>query len=84
MAELEQQATLIQQFALSLVPGVLQTDDYARALFCAYRPNYTPEELDEFVVIRTKRRRIRDRPCAGLLGGRLGRVRRGRAGRACQ
>ncbi|MEU9282549.1 hypothetical protein AB0D61_48420, partial [Streptomyces sp. NPDC048341] len=30
------------------------------ALFCAYRPNYTAEELDEFVVIRTKRRRILD------------------------
>ncbi|MGW5649772.1 helix-turn-helix domain-containing protein [Streptomyces humi] len=62
VAELEQQAALIHQFALSLVPGVLQTDDYARALFCSYRPNYTPEELDEFVVIRTKRRRILDGP----------------------
>ncbi|MFJ2196598.1 helix-turn-helix domain-containing protein [Streptomyces violaceusniger] len=62
MAELEQQATVIQQFALSLVPGVLQTDAYARALFGAYRPNYTAEELDEAVVIRTKRRRILDGP----------------------
>ncbi|MFG2938296.1 Scr1 family TA system antitoxin-like transcriptional regulator [Streptomyces sp. NPDC048282] len=62
VAELEQQATQIQQFALSLVPGVLQTDGYASALFRAYRPNYTPEELDEFVVIRTKRRRILDGP----------------------
>ncbi|MFD8459138.1 helix-turn-helix domain-containing protein [Streptomyces antimycoticus] len=62
VAELEQQATVIQQFALSLVPGVLQTDDYARALFRAYRPNHTAEELDEAVVIRTKRRRILDGP----------------------
>ncbi|MFJ3302503.1 Scr1 family TA system antitoxin-like transcriptional regulator [Streptomyces sp. NPDC086549] len=61
-AELEQQATLIQQFALSLVPGVLQSDDYARALFRAYRPNHTVEELDKAVVIRTKRRRILDGP----------------------
>ncbi|EFL32268.1 DNA-binding protein [Streptomyces viridochromogenes DSM 40736] len=60
VAELEQLAVLIQQFALSLVPGVLQTDDYARALFSAYRPNYTTEELDELVVIRTERRRILD------------------------
>ncbi|MEV7389891.1 helix-turn-helix transcriptional regulator [Streptomyces sp. NPDC091215] len=67
VAELEQQATVINQFALSLVPGVLQTDDYARALFCAYRPNYTPEELDEFVVIRTKRRRILDGPSQPVL-----------------
>ncbi|GHA46895.1 transcriptional regulator [Streptomyces tauricus] len=62
VAELEQQATLIQQFALSLVPGVLQTDDYARALFRAYRPNHTAEELDEAVVIRTRRSRILDGP----------------------
>ncbi|KPC63709.1 helix-turn-helix domain-containing protein [Streptomyces chattanoogensis] len=62
VAELEQQATLIQQFALSLIPGMLQTADYASALFRAYRPNYTAEELDEFVVFRTKRRRILDGP----------------------
>ncbi|MEU9453645.1 helix-turn-helix transcriptional regulator [Streptomyces sp. NPDC048277] len=62
VAELEQQATLIQQFALSLVPGVLQTDGYARAVFRSYRPNYTAEELDELVVIRTKRRRLLDGP----------------------
>ncbi|MFD5157625.1 Scr1 family TA system antitoxin-like transcriptional regulator [Streptomyces hawaiiensis] len=62
VAELEQLATQIQQFALSLVPGVLQTDGYARALFGAYRPNHTTEELDELVVIRTQRRRILDGP----------------------
>nr|WSY54757.1 helix-turn-helix transcriptional regulator [Streptomyces sp. NBC_00886] len=62
VAELEQQATLIQQFALSLVPGVFQTEGYARALFRAYRPNHTAEELDEGVVIRTKRARILDGP----------------------
>ncbi|MFD7322853.1 Scr1 family TA system antitoxin-like transcriptional regulator [Streptomyces sp. NPDC059875] len=61
-AELEQQATTIQQFGLSLVPGVLQTPDYARALFRAYRPNHTAEELDEAVVIRTQRSRILDGP----------------------
>lgn len=60
VAELEQRAALIQQFALSLVPGVLQTDNYARALFRAYRPNHTAEEIDEAVVIRTKRSRILD------------------------
>ncbi|MBT2441150.1 helix-turn-helix transcriptional regulator [Streptomyces sp. ISL-36] len=62
VAELEQQATLIQQFALSLVPGLLQTEGYARALFRAYQPNHTREELDEAVVIRTRRARILDGP----------------------
>ncbi|MEW1660838.1 helix-turn-helix transcriptional regulator [Streptomyces sp. NPDC093707] len=62
VAELEQQATSIQNFGLTLVPGVFQTEAYAGALFRAYRPNYTAEELDEFVVTRTKRRRILDGP----------------------
>ncbi|MFJ1952346.1 helix-turn-helix domain-containing protein [Streptomyces microflavus] len=58
VAELEQQAVLIRQFALSLVPGLLQTDDYARALFEAYRPNYRREEVDQDVVSRMERARI--------------------------
>ncbi|SCD63721.1 hypothetical protein GA0115243_103740 [Streptomyces sp. ScaeMP-e83] len=62
MAELEQQAVLIQQFALTLVPGLLQTNDYARALFQAYRPNHRREEVDQDVVIRTERARILDGP----------------------
>lgn len=59
---MEQQATLIQQFALTLVPGLLQTPAYARALFSAYRPNHTAEELDREVVIRTERSRLLDGP----------------------
>lgn len=62
VAELEQQATLIQQFALTLIPGVFQTEGYARALFRAYRPNHSSEELDEAVVIRMKRSRVLDGP----------------------
>ncbi|WP_030236809.1 MULTISPECIES: helix-turn-helix domain-containing protein [unclassified Streptomyces] len=66
-AELEQQATLIQQFALALVPGLLQTPDYARAVFAAYRPNTTDQELDRQVVIRTGRARILDGPSAPVI-----------------
>ncbi|MER7990057.1 helix-turn-helix transcriptional regulator [Streptomyces noursei] len=62
VVELEQQAKAIRQFALSVIPGMLQTDDYARALFRACHPNYTADELDAFVVIRTKRRRVLDGP----------------------
>lgn len=69
VAELEELAVVIQQFALSLVPGVLQADDYARALFRAYRPNHTAEELDELVVIRTERRRILDVPAPPVGSG---------------
>ncbi|BCL20620.1 helix-turn-helix domain-containing protein [Streptomyces tuirus] len=66
-AELERQATLIQQFALALVPGLLQTPDYARAVFAAYRPTTTEQELDRQVVIRTERAQILDRPSAPVV-----------------
>ncbi|WP_405897808.1 helix-turn-helix transcriptional regulator [Streptomyces sp. NBC_00727] len=67
VAELEKQATLIQQFALSLVPGLLQTEGYARALFQAYRPNHCREEVDRDVVIRTERARVLDSPLNPVL-----------------
>ncbi|MEV8454874.1 helix-turn-helix transcriptional regulator [Streptomyces sp. NPDC052095] len=67
VAELERRATLIQQFALSLVPGLLQTDGYARALFQSLRPNYRPDEIDKDVVIRTERARILDGPLQPVL-----------------
>ncbi|MEU9713525.1 MULTISPECIES: helix-turn-helix domain-containing protein [unclassified Streptomyces] len=67
VAELEQQAVLIQQFALTLVPGLLQTNDYARALFEAYRPNHRKEDIDKEVVIRTERARVLDGPLNPVL-----------------
>ncbi|WP_327115913.1 helix-turn-helix transcriptional regulator [Streptomyces sp. NBC_01341] len=62
VAELERQATEIRQFAPALVPGLLQTEGYARALFSAYKPNHQPAELDRAVVIRTERAQILDGP----------------------
>ncbi|MEU3045332.1 helix-turn-helix transcriptional regulator [Streptomyces sp. NPDC006984] len=60
--QLEQQATVIQEFALSLVPGVLQTEGYARAVL---RPSVTPrseEEGDRLLVTRLKRGEILSNP----------------------
>ncbi|MFE9475172.1 Scr1 family TA system antitoxin-like transcriptional regulator [Streptomyces griseofuscus] len=62
MAELERQATQIKQFALSLVPGMLQTPEYARAVFKGYRSHCSPEELDRSVAIRTGRAQILEDP----------------------
>ncbi|WP_282699341.1 helix-turn-helix transcriptional regulator [Streptomyces sp. CC219B] len=67
MADLEWQATLIQQFALTLVPGLLQTPAYARAVFHAYRPNCTAEELDREVAIRMGRAQLLDGPLKPVL-----------------
>ncbi|WP_010472434.1 helix-turn-helix domain-containing protein, partial [Streptomyces somaliensis] len=63
---LERQATVIQEFALSLVPGVLQTEGYARAVL---RPSVTPrseEERDRLLVTRLKRGMILSDPVTPL------------------
>ncbi|MFD8345307.1 Scr1 family TA system antitoxin-like transcriptional regulator [[Kitasatospora] papulosa] len=60
VAELEQQATDIRQYGASLIPGLLQTNDYARAVFKAHSPNFLADEVDSLIVNRAARARILD------------------------
>ncbi|MFJ7063657.1 Scr1 family TA system antitoxin-like transcriptional regulator [Streptomyces microflavus] len=64
VAELEREATEIRQYGAALIPGLLQTKAYSRAVFQAYRPNHCAEELDELVVSRAKRALLLDKPSA--------------------
>lgn len=65
---LEAEATLIRNFELVLIPGLLQTADYARALFQRNPRPDSPEEINRVVEIRLARqRRLADR----LAGPRL-------------
>ncbi|MFF7314463.1 Scr1 family TA system antitoxin-like transcriptional regulator [Streptomyces sp. NPDC008137] len=61
-AEAERLAVFIEEFAVSLVPGLLQTKAYARAVLKAAKPNNTAAELDEKVVNRVERARILENP----------------------
>ncbi|GHD99229.1 helix-turn-helix domain-containing protein [Streptomyces alanosinicus] len=56
--ELEQQATVIREFAPTFVPGVLQTERYARALLSVGYPPVGEEERDKLVVSRLERSKI--------------------------
>lgn len=56
--QLEQQATMIREFALSYVPGILQTERYARAVLSADFPPRSAEECDRLVVTRLERSRV--------------------------
>jgi transcriptional regulator with XRE-family HTH domain len=58
--QLEQQATMIREFAYSFVPGILQTERYARAVLSAAFPPVSEEECDRLVVTRLERSRILD------------------------
>jgi transcriptional regulator with XRE-family HTH domain len=56
--DIETRARLIQEYAGQVVPGLLQTEDYARALFITHGPKLTDSEIDELVVARMSRKAI--------------------------
>lgn len=51
----EEQAAEIRMWHPSLVPGLLQTPDYARAVFAAGRPLDGKSEIDQLVIAREQR-----------------------------
>jgi transcriptional regulator with XRE-family HTH domain len=52
--DLEEQATAIQSFETRLIPGLLQTEEYARAVLAGARP----DKLEELVASRLNRQRV--------------------------
>ncbi|KAF5996456.1 helix-turn-helix transcriptional regulator [Streptomyces mirabilis] len=65
--EAEASATAIRHYHSTLIPGLLQTADYARAVFRAYRPTAPDEVIDELVAARLARAHILDSPTKPLL-----------------
>ena len=55
---LEEEARAIRGYEQELVPGLLQTPDYARAAIRAGRPTETTEEIGRRVEIRIERQEI--------------------------
>ena len=54
----EGKATRINGWELGTVPGLLQTEDYARALIRVSRPDLPNEEIERLVVLRMSRQDI--------------------------
>ncbi len=59
---LEQHAVMIREFALSFIPGILQTEGYARAVLSTSFPPVSEEECDRLVVTRLERAKVLDDP----------------------
>src|SRR5215469_13545205 len=55
---LEAEAATIRSYEPELVPGLLQTADYARAIIRAGRPMDTTEEIDQRVEVRLERQEV--------------------------
>lgn len=57
----EAEATVMWFFGITIIPGLLQTADYAREIL-ARHPDVTPELVDERLDGRMKRQKILDKP----------------------
>ncbi|MFE1783480.1 Scr1 family TA system antitoxin-like transcriptional regulator [Streptomyces sp. NPDC059506] len=60
--QLELQATMIREFAYSFVPGIMQTERYARTVMRSGFPPRSDDECDRLVVTRLERAKILNNP----------------------
>jgi transcriptional regulator with XRE-family HTH domain len=58
---LEAAAVQIRSYQSGIVPGLLQTPDYARAMHAAGVPEISPERTEELIEVRLRRQRLLDR-----------------------
>ncbi|MCJ1679264.1 helix-turn-helix domain-containing protein [Streptomyces sp. APSN-46.1] len=61
LANLEARAVEIGTYNNHNIHGLLQTEEYAAALFAMRRPAYSPDEMDRILAARMARRSIFDR-----------------------
>lgn len=60
--QLEREALAINHYSGLLVKGILQTREYAEAVFRAARPHDSPQRIEEFVEQRMRRRELFEGP----------------------
>ncbi|MET9729779.1 helix-turn-helix transcriptional regulator [Streptomyces sp. NPDC006458] len=65
--QLEQQAVMIQEYAMAYFPGILQTERYARTLLHAAVPPAAEEQRDQRLVTRLERAKILEDPVAPVV-----------------
>ncbi|MFH9573508.1 helix-turn-helix domain-containing protein [Streptomyces sp. NPDC017230] len=66
-AELEAEAAELHAYDNHVVKGLLQTEEYARAVFTMWRPLLDPEVIEQRVAARMERRRLFSRRPAPLM-----------------
>ncbi|HEX3590503.1 MAG TPA: helix-turn-helix transcriptional regulator [Pseudonocardiaceae bacterium] len=59
---LEAEASSLRAYQALLIPGLLQTEDYMRAVIRAARPDATPPQVDKRVHARVARQRLLTEP----------------------
>ncbi|MER5990633.1 helix-turn-helix domain-containing protein [Streptomyces viridosporus] len=66
-ARIEETAIEFHQYAPLIVPGMLQTEDYARTMFTVWRPRRNEAEIDQMVSARLARHKLFSREPAPVL-----------------
>ncbi|MEU6660479.1 helix-turn-helix transcriptional regulator [Streptomyces sp. NPDC046821] len=66
-AEAETQAATIMEYGAMLIPGLLQTPDYARAVFLDFQPTAPDEVIEKLLTARVARARLLENPTKPLL-----------------
>lgn len=61
LAKLESQAVEFCMYSNFNIHGLLQTEEFSRALLRTWRPAYEPDELERYVAARVKRRAVLDK-----------------------
>lgn len=61
---LEEAASMIRTYEVQFIPGLLQTEDYARAVTLAGRPDLPSDEVERRVKLRMRRQHILTRELA--------------------
>ncbi|KUO18742.1 helix-turn-helix domain-containing protein [Streptomyces dysideae] len=61
LTKLEEEAVELGAYASLQIHGLLQTPEYAQALYAMRRPAYTEEEIDRYVAARMARKAVFDR-----------------------
>ncbi|MFC5834778.1 helix-turn-helix domain-containing protein [Nonomuraea insulae] len=64
---LEQDTSLIRAYEIQLVPGLLQTEDYARAVISQGLPGASRTQVERRVAVRMRRRHLLTQPGAHRL-----------------
>ncbi|NEC09241.1 helix-turn-helix transcriptional regulator [Streptomyces sp. SID7909] len=66
-SEAETRATEIKEYAPQVIPGLLQTEAYARAVFREYQPTAVESVIEELVVARLDRTQLLADPTLPML-----------------
>ncbi|MFE6765313.1 Scr1 family TA system antitoxin-like transcriptional regulator [Streptomyces sp. NPDC057689] len=67
-AKLERSARVVSAYETMLIPGLLQTEAYATALYRSHVPAYSEAEITRHVEARLERQSVLDRPLPPRVG----------------